>query len=157
MERLWNRADILRVVQSYTNAIKPDRIVTFDPDGVDHDPLRVAIARSLSFGATTSDYYAMNHTHRIVSRDTLNEPQLFWLRTAPVAVKYLGVYGAVIYAFAHQFGVFRGYMAVTPLLAVCSAKLQQAFVAYETRLTWDRMLWMTVSRFLYFNHLEPVN
>jgi N-acetylglucosaminylphosphatidylinositol deacetylase len=144
----WSREDIRSIVSKFVKIIQPNRIVTFDRHGVSKHPNHVAIWRALAADGAKKNGLRGNETFC----EEIDVP-IYWLRTAPGILKYMGFYGAVAQFFGRSRDV--GFFAMTPPSDIISMKLEKAFLQHQSQQVWYRMVWMVMSRFMYFNHLKP--
>ena len=153
----WAKEEILEIVDEYAQRVEPDRIVTFDSEGVSGHPNHIAIAKALAMSALSrANYYAWNSSNMREVGDGINGLPVYGLKSGPAIVKYLGIYGAVLYFIAAGGSIAQGFFAITPLVSVLSMTLKKAFLKHASQQVWHRMLWVLWSRFLYYNHLVPL-
>jgi N-acetylglucosaminylphosphatidylinositol deacetylase len=153
----WSADEVRSIVSKYVGWIEPDRIVTFDREGVSGHPNHISVSRALSRTVPDGfDSEAISRNHTATTKKDgetvdLDDIPLYQLQTGWRLVKYGGCYAALIYLAISDLKA--GYFFLTPGQQLLSMTLQKAFLEHHSQVVWYRVLWMVLSRFVFLNHL----
>jgi hypothetical protein len=86
-----------------------------------------------------------------VEPSKLDDVPVYFLRTEPRALKYLGFYSAVVYIMTVDIRM--GFFTTPTLSDFMSLRLERALHVHKSQVVWYREFWLIWSRFMFFNHL----
>lgn len=116
--------------------VKPDTILTFDPEGISSHPNHIS-------------------THNAISKlsSTLKTTKVYNLITTNRIRKFLGLFDALVISQMTQLN--DGQIQVLNISAVQPALL--GLIAHWSQFVWFRVLFLLFSRYAYINTWKPLN
>jgi len=149
----WEKEDIVPIVKQYVEKWKVDAIITFDSGGVSGHINHRAVSAAVShYAATDSEAPA---TYVLTSVNLLRKYTFLGdlpLTSFPFSLRIL----ETLFSRGNDLDQSHEDKALVASPWHTYLKTRQAFSSHDSQYSWDRNLYMILSRYVWFNDLQKV-